>query len=495
MSTRSRRRPRRPPRLLHKPYVPSNAPKVRDEEVELIEGVGTRRTGAGAGGRYWHVRCRGDRAGRAYINYHETEAGSPRPSITVELNERSRGRGIGTIVFRRASELSGYDEVYASVRKSNTASRKALERAGFKPVKGWDGPSLSLVWERYGDNFKGVCDPGADHFAISIVFPRAAADDSNAAMDYLLQVFPDHEPTLVRERAGDWVFRLNWTSSIQSYVDPAASARATALWGLELGEIGGYHERYDWGGREVVFSLVHSWALLPPAYVIERSGRAPLWVVHIDDHTDLMPTLLEPLPGCRALHDHVFHKDVNLGDSKSVIAAVERGIVSKGNFLTAYLLGHRRCRIIHVGRNVVERECQLYEQMNRLVMGSAAVPQYRLVSDPPAPLQVATLQQRRTLPIDLPVEEGEGVWLDLDLDYFCNRYNGDSDRRGEVALPGEREEVMGRISVILAELRRALWLSKIEAVSIAVSPGFFPAEYWTEGMTVVRDGIQEILQG
>jgi hypothetical protein len=137
-------------RTTKKPFVSSLESRVREEDVQLIEGAGAHKTSGGAGDRYWHIRHLGDRAGRAYINYNETEAGASRPSITVELNERSRNRGIGTIAFRRACELSQYNEVYASVRKSNAASRRALEKAGFKLVEGWTGTGLCLVWKRYG---------------------------------------------------------------------------------------------------------------------------------------------------------------------------------------------------------------------------------------------------------------------------------------------------------------------------------------------------------
>jgi RimJ/RimL family protein N-acetyltransferase len=149
MSEKSRRSRRPAKKAPKKPFVPSLEPRAREEDVELIESKGAHRTAGGAGDHYWHIRLRDSRAGRAYINYHESEAGGPRPSITVELNERSRGLGIGTIAFRRACELSQYDEVFASVRKGNIASRKALERAGFKPVENWDGSGMCLVWNRH----------------------------------------------------------------------------------------------------------------------------------------------------------------------------------------------------------------------------------------------------------------------------------------------------------------------------------------------------------
>jgi RimJ/RimL family protein N-acetyltransferase len=97
---------------------------------------------------YWHIFCNGKRAGRAFIVVQD--AGSPRPdaSITIELNAASRGRGIGTVAFRKASELSGYTEVYASIAKGNIASRIAAERAGFTALPESPNRELVMVWRR-----------------------------------------------------------------------------------------------------------------------------------------------------------------------------------------------------------------------------------------------------------------------------------------------------------------------------------------------------------
>lgn len=128
------RRIRRPAkRTPKKQFVPSSEPRALQEDVELVEGKSARKASGGIGGRYWHIRYHDKRAGRVYIDYHE-KLGHPRPSITVELNQQCRGHGIGTIAFRKACELSQYNEIYASVRKGNIASRHALGRAGFKPV-------------------------------------------------------------------------------------------------------------------------------------------------------------------------------------------------------------------------------------------------------------------------------------------------------------------------------------------------------------------------
>jgi len=86
------------------------------------------------------------------------------------------------------------------------------------------------------------------------------------------------------------------------------------------------------------------------------------------------------------------------------------------------------------------------------------------------------------------------VWLDVDLDAFCNRYNGDSDRRSVVATEEEKQTMRRRISDFLNALAVAKWRKRIRAVSVAASPGFFPSEYWDEAIPTLCDGIIGLLR-
>lgn len=153
MSPKKRARPQRRAKRRQKrerPFVPSEGLRVTEAEVELRPGKGGPRSGGGPGEFYWHVFIGDSRAGRAWIAYHETDLGEPHPSVTVMLNKNSRGRGIGTIAFRRAAELSPYDEVFATVARKNIASRKALARAGFVTAASKKGSELYMVWRRHG---------------------------------------------------------------------------------------------------------------------------------------------------------------------------------------------------------------------------------------------------------------------------------------------------------------------------------------------------------
>lgn len=152
MTSKKRVTPRRGSRRTQKkekPFVRFEGPRVKETDVELRPGKGSPKSGGGPGGFFWHVYSGGVKAGRAWINCHETEQGGTEPSVTVMLNQQSHGRGIGTIAFRRAAELSPYDEVYATVAKKNTASRNALERAGFVTAEHQKSQELTMVWRRH----------------------------------------------------------------------------------------------------------------------------------------------------------------------------------------------------------------------------------------------------------------------------------------------------------------------------------------------------------
>lgn len=128
-----------------KRFVRSTAPRATPEDVKLISG---RKLKIEGGDRlYWRVLFMDEAAGHVTITCLRSDD-SIDASIDVQLNQQSRGRGIGTIVFRQACEMSGLDEVAAAIRKSNLASRLAAERAGFVLQHEQSRGELLMIWRR-----------------------------------------------------------------------------------------------------------------------------------------------------------------------------------------------------------------------------------------------------------------------------------------------------------------------------------------------------------
>lgn len=122
-------------------------PPVSASEIRLVPGHGSAGHGAEAGGHYWHVFVGDKRVGNIFINVINEGILGRHASVQIHLNQDQRGRGIGRVAYRLACELSSHDAVYAHMRKSNTASRRAAEAAGFVALDD-GGIQLSMVWRR-----------------------------------------------------------------------------------------------------------------------------------------------------------------------------------------------------------------------------------------------------------------------------------------------------------------------------------------------------------
>lgn len=76
----------------------------------------------------------------------ECERYGEHPSVQIHLNKSERGKQIGRVAYRMACEQSGYDKVYAHMHKSNHASRKEAEEAGFVAPDD-KRTQLTMLWQ------------------------------------------------------------------------------------------------------------------------------------------------------------------------------------------------------------------------------------------------------------------------------------------------------------------------------------------------------------
>jgi RimJ/RimL family protein N-acetyltransferase len=142
---------RKPTRETPKPKTPkktSSLPRVTDRDVELIRTKGTPERGGGTGGEAWRIMVQSKRAGIVFINFIDEPPIGPHASIQIFLNVASQGRHIGRFGYLLACRQSRYDQIYAHMRKSNVASRRAAEAAGFTDVTPPRHPQLIMRWQR-----------------------------------------------------------------------------------------------------------------------------------------------------------------------------------------------------------------------------------------------------------------------------------------------------------------------------------------------------------
>lgn len=119
--------------------------KITSQQLTLVTKT-TRRRSADHPDFFWHLFVGDRRVGKAYMSvYTDYRSGA---FVTVMVNKDAQGRGIGTETFKRACDESGFDIVYAEVRRNNKLSQRALRRAGFTEfARNASGEDI-LVWRR-----------------------------------------------------------------------------------------------------------------------------------------------------------------------------------------------------------------------------------------------------------------------------------------------------------------------------------------------------------
>lgn len=126
---KTRPTPKPPPVRAHSSLGP-----VRREDIQLVRTRGTPGRGGDPGGESWRIEVSGKKVGSAFINLIDEPPIGPHASIQIYLNRTNQGRKIGRVAYRLACELSEHEIIYAHMRKSNIASRRAAQAAGFSDV-------------------------------------------------------------------------------------------------------------------------------------------------------------------------------------------------------------------------------------------------------------------------------------------------------------------------------------------------------------------------
>jgi RimJ/RimL family protein N-acetyltransferase len=121
---------------------------VRPDQIRLVEGKGSKDRGGGPGGGYWHIHVDDRRVGTVYVNVIDEPPIGRHASLQIHINKPDQGRKIARVAYRLASEASGHDMVFAHMRKSNIASRKAAEAAGYEVVDDDRVRQLLMRWRR-----------------------------------------------------------------------------------------------------------------------------------------------------------------------------------------------------------------------------------------------------------------------------------------------------------------------------------------------------------
>ncbi len=215
-------------------------------------------------------------------------------------------------------------------------------------------------------------------------------------------------------------------------------------------------------------------------------------ILHVDDHRDLGSPRLRV--GADGWSDMISGEPVTLLDPISVANAIASGAIGMGSFMTPFLHRFPQCEVRHLCQPPKVQSTQSYIFEPRLVSDTLLNVH---ASRPNITLQAAeqhtgpsTYLLTSSVENWLAGTEDRRILLHIDLDYFNNRYDGDSDwSLHAVPLDPPRDAIMARIKELGEVLSTPDVAGRIDDVVIAFSPRFFPAEFWEEADRRLVDGL------
>jgi hypothetical protein len=297
-------------------------------------------------------------------------------------------------------------------------------------------------------------------------------------------------------QVGDfWGLTLAWSDDPYRYVDPRLND-GLAWWGgdLRYQDMAVARKRR---GR-VLLSLNDTWTLESWSEWLTRNPQHPEFtVLHVDDHKDLgAPRLFEHADGWI---DPIEGQVVNLRQPSTVTRAIMSGALGMGSFLTPFLHYAPTTEVRHLCQGpkcigTFDSMINLELLADSLLSLGEHRPAVKLV---PAEQGVGRGRYRFTDDLDAWLEGLEAnetaILLHIDMDYFCNRYDGDSDSVDRPCpLNCPLPDVLSRIEELTQALHQYGLVDRLADIVIAFSPGFFPAEFWAQSCDRLLLGLGEL---
>ena len=308
---------------------------------------------------------------------------------------------------------------------------------------------------------------------------------------FLRDYFCDKD-AIASEFNGDIHLSLQWPSDPDRHVDPRLGA-GLKWWGegVTLGSMWSARRRDD----RVLTSLYDTWTLLSWSEWLTRvtpeTASAGV-ILHVGDHRDMgSPRLL--VRGS-SLVDAITEDEVSVMDPISVQRAIESGAIGMGSFMTPFLREFPNALVRHLCQPPkmqvdVEKRLGVSRTRDTLLNPDADRISVELAANAVGGGVYVGTSDVGVWSQDI---QGRPALVHIDMDYFNNRYDGDSAWQLRTSrLDPDLPTMLSKVDEIIDAL--AASRAVIEDVAIAYSPGFFPAEYWQPVDRHLRAGLARIL--
>lgn len=292
-----------------------------------------------------------------------------------------------------------------------------------------------------------------------------------------------------------WSLSLEWPGGHDRHVDPRLQ-QGLDWWGSGVEPATMAMSRRRSG--KILSALYDTWTLHSWSVWLASKPRSTIEnvvILHVDDHRDIAaPRVFMTDEGMR---DAVTGAPVDLCNPNSICDAIVSGAIGMGSFMTPFLHGMPSAQVRQLcqppkATETLDYRIEAIAEKDTLLEPEAIRPAIRLIphSDAFGPGRYRITPDMRAWLDGL----GSGpILLHIDMDFFNNRYDGDSDWVGRVSAHDHTlEMVLSRIDDLGATLRASGVAARIEDIVVAYSPGFFPAELWAAAEARLRPLLEQL---
>jgi len=229
------------------------------------------------------------------------------------------------------------------------------------------------------------------------------------------------------------------------------------------------------------------------------TDETTLTILHFDDHTDFMSPRIHIVES--EMYDSLTGKPINLLDPDSVASAICSTGIGIGSFIAPFLWQLnskiKNVKILHVSQRyskeleffqiVLSSKQQHFPQRDLQRLELNLVPIERLLGKDIEYVRTSSLAT--VLPC---ISARDRILVHFDLDCFNNRYDRDSDwTEKETTHDPSLKEVSREIDTVCGLLNTEIGRKRLEDISIAYCPGFFPAELWETSREILMSYFKE----
>ena len=309
------------------------------------------------------------------------------------------------------------------------------------------------------------------------------------------------------EVPGGWSLSLGRPTREDFYIDPEL-ANGLEWWSNNYGKVDVASIPFAVHIRPgLQLSLNDSWTIYSWSRWLQEpaalgTGHNVITLLHLDDHDDLMPPRV--LIAEEAWLDPISRRAVDLRKPESVESAVKSGAIGIGSFMAPMLHYLSSVNIRHLCSTEYAKERQgpyvirpvtIFDDL--LAPGSArpALKLKRIEEASDANSQgghpYTVTDDLRSWLTNLP--EGP-VIVHIDMDYFNNRFNGDSDwvDYGPKYDP-PMQDVLNRIDQVFESFETEGIAERVADFAVALSPGFFPADLWAPSIERIEFHVDRLI--